>query len=145
MSHPRVHTRIISPHTLVYSGFRWHVRAFCHKRQGFRDFVVSRFQSVPEVCDIVAPMIEDDLDWQEEVALIIEPNRGLTPAQKRLIHADFKMIDGRFILKVKKPLAHYTLQRFQVAVTIEEIALVKQYPLQLNKKSEKQLKSLFFT
>jgi predicted DNA-binding transcriptional regulator YafY len=144
MSHPKVHTRTISPHTLVYSGFRWHVRAFCHTRQDFRDFVVSRFESTPEACDVLAPNIDEDRLWQEEVVLRIEPNKSLSAGQMRLIEADFKMTQGQFSLTVKKALAHYTLQRFQVAVTKEQVALASQFPLQLNRESSKQLKALLF-
>ncbi len=32
--------RIIVPHTLVYSGFRWHLRGWCEKNRSYRDFVL---------------------------------------------------------------------------------------------------------
>ena len=41
--------RIIVPHTLVHTGLRWHVRAWCEKNQDYRDFVLSRFRGVPEI------------------------------------------------------------------------------------------------
>ncbi|WP_313895015.1 WYL domain-containing protein [Klebsiella pneumoniae] len=34
--------RLLSPHALGYDGFRWHVRAFCHKRQRFSHLVLAR-------------------------------------------------------------------------------------------------------
>ena len=34
--------RLLSPHALGNDGFRWHMRAFCHKRQRFSDFVLAR-------------------------------------------------------------------------------------------------------
>ncbi|MDS9638505.1 WYL domain-containing protein, partial [Pseudomonas aeruginosa] len=34
--------RLLSPHALGNDGFRWHVRAYCHKRQRFSDFVLAR-------------------------------------------------------------------------------------------------------
>ena len=37
--------RFISPHAFGYDGVRWHVRAFCHLRDGFRDFVLGRILS----------------------------------------------------------------------------------------------------
>ena len=43
--------RLICPHTLVNNGFRWHVRAYCEKNQGYRDFVLSRIQGIPDVED----------------------------------------------------------------------------------------------
>lgn len=32
--------RNIVPHTLIYDGIRWHVRAYCEKRQDYLDFVL---------------------------------------------------------------------------------------------------------
>ena len=51
LNHPDREGRIIVPHTLVYSGLRWHVRAWCEKNAGYRDFVLSRFRSIPEILD----------------------------------------------------------------------------------------------
>jgi predicted DNA-binding transcriptional regulator YafY len=35
---PNVEVRLIAPHTLVYTGMRWHVRAYCEKNGQYRDF-----------------------------------------------------------------------------------------------------------
>lgn len=34
--------RVIFPHALIHAGTRWHVRAWCTLRQGYRDFNLSR-------------------------------------------------------------------------------------------------------
>ena len=44
LSSPDYQDRIIAPHTLVYDGLRWHVRAWCEKNLAYRDFVLSRFR-----------------------------------------------------------------------------------------------------
>ncbi|UXN02012.1 WYL domain-containing protein [Xanthomonas hortorum pv. pelargonii] len=49
MSRPEPTRRQISPRGLAYDGARWHVRAFCHRREAFCDFVFAR------VMDYVAP------------------------------------------------------------------------------------------
>ncbi len=41
--------RLICPHTLVSSGFRWHVRAYCEQKQDYRDFVLSRIVGIPDL------------------------------------------------------------------------------------------------
>ena len=47
--------RLLSPHALGNDGFRWHVRAFCHKRQRFSDFSVgSPFDCQIQHSDFVA-------------------------------------------------------------------------------------------
>ncbi|MFP6808497.1 MAG: WYL domain-containing protein, partial [Pseudomonadales bacterium] len=44
--------RVIVPHTLVYTGLRWHVRAWCEKNKDYRDFVLSRFRGEAEIMDV---------------------------------------------------------------------------------------------
>jgi len=51
INNPDREGRIIVPHTLVYTGLRWHVRAWCEKNQEYRDFVLSRFRDIPEIMD----------------------------------------------------------------------------------------------
>ncbi len=46
---PEVETRLIAPHTLIYTGMRWHVRAYCEKNRDYRDFVLSRFRGEPDL------------------------------------------------------------------------------------------------
>lgn len=47
-------TRLIAPHTLVFTSMRWHVRAYCEKNGDYRDFVLSRFRGEPELMDDVS-------------------------------------------------------------------------------------------
>ncbi len=41
--------RLIAPHSIVMDGLRAHVRAYCFKNNEYRDFIVGRFRSVPEI------------------------------------------------------------------------------------------------
>ncbi|MGZ7265383.1 helix-turn-helix transcriptional regulator, partial [Streptococcus pyogenes] len=43
--------RIISPHTLVCTPLRWHVRAYCEYARDYRDFVLSRIHGIPDIND----------------------------------------------------------------------------------------------
>lgn len=38
----------LSPHGLGHDGFRWHVRAYCHLRGRFSDFVLARFVDIQQ-------------------------------------------------------------------------------------------------
>jgi predicted DNA-binding transcriptional regulator YafY len=131
MTNPQIHERQISPHTLVYSGFRWHVRAWCHTRKDFRDFLLSRIDRTPKPCGPAEQGAESDQLWNEQTTLTLIPNSLLNDAQKSLVERDFGMPDGRLQLKVRKALAHYTLQRYQAAISEEETTRVKEHPLQL--------------
>ena len=131
MNNPSWHERVISPHTLVYSGFRWHVRAYCHENREFRDFLLSRIDRTPQRSAIEAPSIETDKNWNEMAIFTLVPNTKLDSRQQSLVEKDYGMPDGRLQLKVRKALAHYTLHRYQAAITEDQSADVKQYPLQL--------------
>ena len=144
MANPSLSERVISPHTLVYTGFRWHVRAYCHKRGDFRDFILSRIDRTPQVTDIAAPSIECDDKWNEIIAITLVPNTQLNDGQKSLVEKDYGMPDGRLQLRVRKSLAHYTLQRYQAAVTEEEIANFSQYHVQLIESDRQSLYPYLF-
>lgn len=144
MANPSWSERIISPHTLVYTGFRWHVRAYCHKRNDYRDFILSRIDLTPEPSDIAAPPVEADEQWNEVVPITLVPNTQLNDGQKTLVEKDFGMTEGRLQFRVRKSLAHYTLQRYQAAITNEEIANASQYHIQLVEEDRKRLYPYLF-
>lgn len=145
MNNPNLHERIISPHTLVYTGFRWHVRAYCHLRNEFRDFLLSRIDRTPQSIDVQAPEPQDDTDWNEKLSITLVPNSGLSPKQQALVEKDYGMPDGRMQLSVRKALAHYTLHRYQAAITAEEAENAKQFPLQLMVSDRAKLNPYLFS
>jgi len=144
MNNPIWSERIVSPHTLVYTGFRWHVRAYCHKNQNFRDFLLSRIDRTPRQLKQMAPPSSEDIDWQESITLNLIQNRKLSDGQKALVEKDYGMPDGRLQLTVRKALAYYTLQRYQSAISHEEANDEFKYPLQLLESDRKKLNPYLF-
>ncbi|MGJ7515470.1 WYL domain-containing protein [Pseudomonas baetica] len=114
LANPAPEIRLIAPHTLVYTGMRWHVRAYCEKNREYRDFVLSRLRGQPEFERKAHNLIDEDEDWNTEVPVIIEPDSRLTPEQKAIIEADFGMLDGSLIIPTRRALVKYVLQRFQI-------------------------------
>ncbi|MCS3471116.1 putative DNA-binding transcriptional regulator YafY [Pseudomonas sp. JUb42] len=115
LNSPEPEGRTIAPHTLVYSGMRWHVRAYCEKNREYRDFVLSRLRGVPEVREGVTENgIGDDETWNTEISVIIKPDQRLATAQQAIIHNDFGMIDGQLLITTRRALVKYVLQRFQI-------------------------------
>lgn len=131
MNHPDGSERRISPHTMVYTGFRWHARAYCHDNKQYRDFILSRINGVPRLMDdeINSYGPESDLGWQEEVELVLIANPGLSVPQQQLVQRDFAMTDGRLKIQIKKSLAHYTIQRYQAALDVKLGTNPKEIPL----------------
>lgn len=144
MSTPQLHERMIAPHTLVYSGFRWHVRAWCYARLAYRDFLISRIDRTPKYSGAAEHGPESDQLWNEKTILTLIPNTLLNEAQKALVERDFGMPDGRLQITTRKALAHYTLQRYQAAITEAEASRVNEHPLQLHPDDRPKLKPYLF-
>lgn len=101
---------ILEPHTLVYNGFRWHVRAYSLEHEAYRDFVLARFLTQPELGVAALHTQTQDLDWHTFETLIITPHPGLTPDQQAVIADDFGMQEGRLNLTVRSALKFYYLR-----------------------------------
>ncbi|UCO99553.1 WYL domain-containing protein [Metapseudomonas lalkuanensis] len=114
LANPAPEIRLIAPHTLIYTGMRWHVRAYCEKNRAYRDFVLSRLRGVPELLDTSDFGREQDEGWNTRVQVVIEPDPRLKPAQKALIEVDYGMQDGRLVLDTRGALVQYVLQRYQI-------------------------------
>ena len=115
---PEVETRLIAPHTLIYTGMRWHVRAYCEKNGDYRDFVLSRFRGEPGLMDDQSEHNRDlDSGWNTELAMVIEPDSRLKPEQRAIIEADYGMQNGQLLIATRGALVQYVLQRYQIDPT----------------------------
>ena len=117
LNRPNPEGRLIAPHTLVYTGMRWHVRAYCEKNGQYRDFVLSRLRGEPNLDGESENRIDEDEVWSTEVTVVIEPDSRLTPAQKAIIEADFGMLNGQLLIPTRRALVKYVLQRYQIDPT----------------------------
>ena len=116
LNNPDREGRIIVPHTLVWTGYRWHVRAWCEKNQDFRDFVLSRFSGDADLMDESHHTEADDKAWQTHITLEITPDDRLKPDQQDVIAHDYGMTEGQLTLVVRAKLAPYLLQLLNLHV-----------------------------
>lgn len=145
MQNPVWHERLITPHSLIYSGFRWHVRAYCHQHADYRDFILSRIHRIPTVLEEdLTNTVERDVLWQEEIQFSFIANPRLNSVQKLLIESDFNMPDGELPITVKKALLPYILQRFQVALDEADEIDALCYPIVVKAMDRKKLKPYLF-
>jgi predicted DNA-binding transcriptional regulator YafY len=114
LNNPDREGRIVVPHTLVWTGYRWHVRAWCEKNQDFRDFVLSRFRGEADLMDSSERKASEDNDWQQLVTLQVEPDPRLRADQREVIAHDYNMDNGRLSLTTRAKLAPYLLQLLNV-------------------------------
>ena len=123
--------RRITPHSIVFDGFRYHVRAYCHKRMDFRDFVLGRISSAGKPME-TGPGKEKDDVWNTLIILRIGPHPGLTPSQRTIIERDFEMKNGELQLRVRQAMMHYTLTQLRLDRFIEERTPAEQQIVLLN-------------
>jgi len=128
--------RNIVPHTLVYDGIRWHVRAYCEKRRDYLDFVMSRFRGTPELLNVSEHGRKQDREWNTQVTAVVVPNPELSATQQAIIASDYAMVEGKLLITQRIPLLHYALERLQVSYDGEHRDQPLQHPLVLANRAE---------
>lgn len=109
LSSPAPQWRTISPHAFAFDGMRWHTRAFCHMRQNFRDFLLSRVLGTRATYLDVAG--EEDELWNNEIEIVLEPHPKCTEGQKKAIELDYGMTRGQTSVKMRHAMLFYFLKR----------------------------------
>jgi hypothetical protein len=112
-------SRLISPHALGYDGIRWHVRAFCHEKNEFRDFVLSRILTTGKM-ELSPVDANEDMKWNFVISLHIGANPELPEAQRIAIEMDYGMENGEVIYKCRQALLFYTLKTLRLSPEDEE-------------------------
>jgi len=113
MSSPKPSKRRLTPHTLVFDGYRYHVRGYCHLRGDFRDFVLGR---VTKVINPGEPGQKKDMDdaWNTKIILRLCPHPDLTAEQQKVIERDFGMENGELQLRVRQAMLIYMLVQLRL-------------------------------
>ena len=114
MQYPAREIRVIAPHTLVFTGTRWHVRAYCEKNREYRDFVLSRFRGEPDMMDESPNPIAEDTDWNSQITVLIKPDPRLNPEQRAIVEGDYGMAEGQLSIETRGPLIQYMMQLLQI-------------------------------
>jgi predicted DNA-binding transcriptional regulator YafY len=113
--------RWITPHAFGNDGLRWHVRAYCHIDQKFKDFLLSRCL---EARGDAAPIAnsEDDTLWRDVFEVVLAPNPALSESQQVVVAQDYEMADGSVSVPVRKALLYYFQKRLRLdaAGTLDE-------------------------
>ena len=105
-------TRRLSPHHLLYADGRYHIRAYCHETEQFRDFTLARivtaeFSNERWVSDAL------DREWQQRINLEFEINPELPEQAKAALRQDhLKVGDVTLLIPgIRKALAFYVERR----------------------------------
>lgn len=103
--------RNISPHHLVFADGRYHVRAYCHKKQHYLDFVLTRILAAEPVQNSSKEWVSDQGDeaWKRHVNLEFQLNPDLPDEFRESLRSEHDLTDaGRLVIKgVKEALSTY--------------------------------------
>jgi len=120
MRTPLPHERVISPHSLVRVGRRWHVRAFCDTTKEFRDYVLGRISDI-KITNIPAEQQEaNDVAWNTRVPVRLIAHPDLTPDQESLIRFEYFNNTAARVDTCRGALVGYYIQDIRAAVNIKK-------------------------
>jgi hypothetical protein len=117
MEHPAGIRRVIFPHSIVRLAQRWHVRAWCTVREGYRDFNLGRMKTLS--CVEVAPKLPPDVDWQHHVDVRVGAHHLLSRAQEEPIRREFFGAAAARRFRVRAAMVNYVINDMRAAVDPE--------------------------
>jgi predicted DNA-binding transcriptional regulator YafY len=104
--------RWITPHAFASDGFRWHIRAFCHRDAAFKDFLLSRCCGTRAEGE-PSTSAESDREWSTHFDVQLKANPNLSEDQRKAVELDYDMRDGVLILRVRLALLYYFDKRLR--------------------------------
>lgn len=141
MTNPAYENRIIFPHSIIHAGRRWHARAWCTRRQDFRDFTLGRIGAASPVNSPAPQSTDQDHAWSRIITLELAAHRKLSGQQQQVVRNEYfnGMTERR--LPVRACLVQYVIQDIRAALDPE-----KDIPpeFQIEVLNTNQLKDLLF-
>jgi hypothetical protein len=107
--------RAITPHAFAFDGLRWHIRAYCHVENRFKDFILSRVLELGEEVEPGKPASQDN-EWNEMFDVILIPNPKLAEQQQATVALDYGMTNGKVHIPVRRALLYYFNKRLRLDV-----------------------------
>lgn len=102
--------RRISPRCFGNDGLRWHVRAYCHNNNEFRDFNVGRMKGLRN--NLPCPFVDiADEAWLRTGTMTLTANPKLSANERKALEMDYGMKSGKFQLAVREAMLTYSARR----------------------------------
>ena len=141
LSRPNPLWRWLTPHALAFDGFRWHVRAWCHTRNQFQDFVFARMLSIDEM---KPDQIDDehDVEWQRFLTFRIGPHPGLGTETRKAIELDYGMQQGEVSVAIRISLSFYFMRRLGLDFDPKDVQPERQQIVLLNREEVDEAQKL---
>ncbi|MEL0637611.1 WYL domain-containing protein [Marinomonas sp. TI.3.20] len=111
--------RTLHPVCIVFTMKRPHLRAYCRRNKEYRDYLLSRFMSLPK--HVEPELIPDDVDYIENVTIKLIVNPQLSDGHFKLISREYGIFSSKEIT-LKRFAISYFLRDNNIPVTAEEKA-----------------------
>lgn len=118
MTDPDGGERLVYPHALVRAARRWHMRAWCTKREEFRDFALGRVGKASLVETPTTQKRQSDRDWESRARLVVVPHPGLNAKQVKLLGAEYLAGKAERVIEVRRCLVSYVVQDLRLATDV---------------------------
>jgi len=119
MKEPEPHSRIISPHSIVRAGRRWHVRAYSNLNQQFRDYTLGRISGVKLLDEPSEKLMQDDIAWMTEVPIRLIAHPDLSYEQETVIRYELFSNTSARVTTCRGALVSYFIQDVRAAIDVK--------------------------
>ncbi|MDE2428076.1 MAG: WYL domain-containing protein [Burkholderiales bacterium] len=92
MTRASANTKIVWPHALLFSGTRWHARAYDEDRAQYIDLVLQRVLTAKSADNKKLPFEAHDDQWEHFVDVDVIPKPTLTANQAAVVAREFGMV-----------------------------------------------------
>lgn len=115
MGNPKPHPRVISPHSAIRAGRRWHVRAFCATRQDFRDFALGRIDSPCLLSKPSERSADEDFSWRTFIDVRLVAHPALNQDQQDMIRFEYFSSTAARVERCRAAMVAYFIQDLRAA------------------------------
>ncbi|OSM01588.1 WYL domain-containing protein [Magnetofaba australis] len=127
--------RVVSFHAVYDNGEQVVARGWCHLKQTYRNFALSRIWEAELLPDAPWRDAADDADWRNLMTLILAPHPDLSDGQRCITEKEWGMVDGRRELTLRAAFVYsfckkyFLLPEFQsLPATLRPVVLLAQQP-----------------
>ncbi|QCM14187.1 WYL domain-containing protein (plasmid) [Agrobacterium tumefaciens] len=109
--------RVIAPHSFLFAGGRWYIRAWSKEHNDFRDYNLNRIDSAILLgkCNVNANM---DLEWHHTMELVLTPNPMLEETKQRAVAAEYDMVADELRVPCRLSAAFYLINEHNLDVPL---------------------------
>lgn len=101
--------RELIPRTFGWDGRRWHLRAYCPDNEGWRDFVLGRFEEAEWPGAEEGENVPADEAWDRWVVVRLKINPELDAVQRRALRMDYGLDGSKLEVRVREAMRPYLL------------------------------------